>query len=113
MLNIDFVEDRRVVGVDGFELRFERLGGFTTIRDSDQATDGGPKFIPNNHCLGFRIGFSDQCFPVRFCKFQNSPDGGRMRPAQRYCSYNSVNMHFVLKFDLVWMAFSMRRLPYG
>ncbi len=78
MLNVDFVEDCRIVGIDGFELRFEWLSSFATISYSDQATYGSSKLIPNDDCIGFRIRFPNQRFAIGFGKFQNSPDGSRM-----------------------------------
>ncbi len=42
------IDDRGRVGVDGFQLRSEGLGGFGAIADGDQVADGRAELVPGD-----------------------------------------------------------------
>ena len=51
-INIDLIENRRVVGVDRFGLRMKRLRRFGPFADRDQLTDAGAQFVVHDQFLG-------------------------------------------------------------
>ena len=49
---MDRIEDRRVVGVDRFDFRMERLGGFPPLAEGDAVADAGSQLVVNGQFLG-------------------------------------------------------------
>ena len=58
ILQIDFIQDAGVVGVDRHEFGVKRLGGFGTFAQHDLVTDSGAQFVVNDQRFGCRLGRS-------------------------------------------------------
>lgn len=96
LLEVDMVQDRRVVGVDAFNFRSERLGGFRAFGQSDQIAIARSQFVPGHQQFGAIkvIGF-DLRDVVHWQDAPQSRTGHRrMASAERDTSNHFGNSHF-------------------
>src|SRR6185437_14970513 len=92
--HIDFVEDRRVVGVYGFWVWVERLGRFAPFADGDQTAETGAEFVENDQRLGRRLAVFRQLVERhRRGQLVRRPQQARVRAVQGHRADHFSNSH--------------------